>query len=468
MELVNRPHEALTNSSIAPLGIAQARCIPTETRLPKRSPSQDESSDSSDFVVSSTTSTRDTAAPRGSSPDASGKEERRRNSEEDEDEGIPGLFQLGGHKEQRKIAAPNRRISPFDVRFSQGRMRSEFRCGRSVEETVAAIRAVREDAPGGEPAWRLEAPFPTIEVIPWRCKLRDESGRPIVDEQTGGELWDSQDHIFTLDNRRLYCFQKAAAALWPQQVGIDVVELPPQSLTRLRQVRKFRTPDSGMSISVGSRTDTDSLVHWSWRSAVGVAESREAVCRNEDCLVQTRRRPRGEHRQLRRTGSGSQYKRAHGRHTKKMQEEDADAAEEHPGLLSRPLVALMLFLAIHATLKVARAVGAHFSKPLPVPEVQATDDALMPPKLSKVLSTYEDAAWGNGTDAVEGSMSRAGILQGDESTPHLVPIAAQFQSGTELPNYDDGLVTAGEATSLGGHAVNAAASMAHSISHFPR
>ena len=40
--------------------------------------------------------------------------------------------------------------------------------------------------------WHLEAPFPPIEVMRWRCKLRDDAtGRPLVDPKTGEQFLDS-------------------------------------------------------------------------------------------------------------------------------------------------------------------------------------------------------------------------------------------------------------------------------------
>merc|ERR1719188_1511434 len=116
---------------------------------------------------------------------------------------------------------------------------------------IKAVRLPEADSCGA--TWLLEAPFPPIEVLPYQCKLRDEHGRPLLDTETGGEIWDAEDHTFTLDNRRLVCYQKAAAALWPERAVVEVIELPPQSLTRMRQVRKFRTLDSGKTVMMGSR-----------------------------------------------------------------------------------------------------------------------------------------------------------------------------------------------------------------------
>jgi hypothetical protein len=218
----------------------------------------------------------------------------------EDDETTGGLIQC---KRQRQLSPPNRQASPFDVRFSQMRARTEFRDGRSVEDAVSSIKAVRcPDQDGERPIWRLEAPFPPIEVLQYRCKLRGEDGRPKLDPVSGGEMWDGDDHLFTLDNRRLYCYQKAAAALWPDKVIIDVIELPPQSLTRMRQVRKFRTMDSGESILLGARASEDALVRWSWREKVGLGTTQKCCPEPDSCYVKMRRRPRGEPRNGRSNG----------------------------------------------------------------------------------------------------------------------------------------------------------------------
>lgn len=230
---------------------------------------------------------------------------------------------------QRQLPPPNRKLSPYDVRFSQMRARHEFRDAKLLEESVAQIKAVRCDEEGSEePVWYLEAPFPPIEVLRWRCKLRDEStGRPKLDQATGEELWDSSDHWFTLDNRRLYCYQKAAIAVWPDRVVIDVVELPPGPLTRMRELKKFRTLDCGRSILIGGRNDGETLVRWSWWEALGFSTVPEGhandtgdqsgnVDSNFDAgRVQLRQRPRrGGRGRGNSGGPGSGNQRGRSRH----------------------------------------------------------------------------------------------------------------------------------------------------------
>ncbi|CAK0906659.1 unnamed protein product [Prorocentrum cordatum] len=101
----------------------------------------------------------------------------------------------------------------MDIRFSQMKMRHLFGDGRRIAEAIQAIRQVpcteEESAAHAGAKWRLEFPFPPIEVVRWRCKLRDNTGRPRLDPDTGEELYDSEENWFTLDNRRLYCLQEA-------------------------------------------------------------------------------------------------------------------------------------------------------------------------------------------------------------------------------------------------------------------
>lgn len=163
-------------------------------------------------------------------------------------------------------------MSPLDMRFSQRKMRHTFADGRPLTDSAEAVNVVRnEDAGEGDPQWRLEAPFPAIEVVRWRCKIRDErTGRPKVDEATGLEMYDPEDHWFTLDNRRLYCLQVAAASVYPETCSVEVLQIPPGPPERMRELRKFRTLDSGRSIMIGSRVDGVPFKQWSWEAKVGI------------------------------------------------------------------------------------------------------------------------------------------------------------------------------------------------------
>merc|ERR1719201_1330713 len=158
-------------------------------------------------------------------------------------------------------------------------MRHLFGDGRRLADTVTEIREERipeaERAEYGQGVeWKLTFPFPEIEVIRWKCKLRDHrTGRPIVDPVTGEELYDSEEHWFTLDNRRLYCLQEAAMRFWPQRCVAEVAVIISGPHAHMRELRKFRTLDRGRSAMIGSRADGVLFVRWSWREKAGLEES---------------------------------------------------------------------------------------------------------------------------------------------------------------------------------------------------
>lgn len=185
-------------------------------------------------------------------------------------------------------------LSPTEIHFSQTRIRDAFQDGRLVAETIPTIKAgpivdrakakaaadagvsateATEDLSEsqGRPFQLLSHPFPRIEVTRWRCKLREADGQPRLDPATGLELYSQEEHFFSFDNRRLYCLQKAAALLWPQEVRCEVVELP-ANMARTRELRKFDTRTFGLSVIVGPRDDPDATTSWNWRTAVGLPE----------------------------------------------------------------------------------------------------------------------------------------------------------------------------------------------------
>lgn len=172
-----------------------------------------------------------------------------------------------GRKARAKVATLQ--MCPLDLRFSQKKMRSVFMDGRSVEAASDLVSAVRRDADEADlygAPWRLEAPFPPIELLRFRCKLRDENtGRPLTDPETGEELME-EESWFTLDNRRLCCLQMAAIQLLPERCTVAVVAEMPKGARRMREIRKFRTLDSGKSIMVGSVVDGVPFERWDWRA----------------------------------------------------------------------------------------------------------------------------------------------------------------------------------------------------------
>jgi len=170
-----------------------------------------------------------------------------------------------------------RLLAPLDIRFSQMKMRHLFSDGRRVAGTVDQITKVR--IPEAERAnhgaqWKLQVPFPTIEIIRWRAKLRDEDTfRPKVDSATGEEMLDSRAHWFTLDNRRLYTLQEAALTVWPERAVVEVAEVKTGPQANVGELRKFRTLDRGRSIKIGSSSDKVPFVRWSWGDKVGLGDT---------------------------------------------------------------------------------------------------------------------------------------------------------------------------------------------------
>lgn len=172
--------------------------------------------------------------------------------------------------EEADKKGPTTRVPALDVRFSQKKMRNVFADGKLVENSIDSIRAVRLDPDEAEiygATWRLETPFPPIEIMRFMPKLRDENtGRPLLDPKTGREMFEDEESWFTLDNRRLCCLQKAAVKLLPDRCLVDAIA-ECRKERRMREIRKFRTMDNGQSIMVGSVVDGVPFERWHWREA---------------------------------------------------------------------------------------------------------------------------------------------------------------------------------------------------------
>jgi len=147
-------------------------------------------------------------------------------------------------------------ISPLAVRFTQDHIRPVFQNGTDLNRTIREIKAT----PGsGDYDVILEAPFEAIEIIRWH--KRDASG-----EEADGRHW------FTFDNRRLYCLQRAAAALWPKKVGAIVQALYAASDGCQR---KDNSTTAGRAVGIGHSPKllTD---RWDWREVVAAGDGASA------------------------------------------------------------------------------------------------------------------------------------------------------------------------------------------------
>lgn len=174
----------------------------------------------------------------------------------------------------------NRLLSPFEIFFSQNHIRAEFQDGRPLDLAVESISSSRispknDDlrlkefgVPEESDWWLLQPEFPEIEVIQWRIKLRKEDGTQLFDEE-GNELYGEREW-YTMDNRRLYCLQKAAVALHPKEVRV-LVKVMRQEDGSCREFRKFRSTDRGRSVRLGHK-DSPDLPRWCWRLEVGLSE----------------------------------------------------------------------------------------------------------------------------------------------------------------------------------------------------
>uniref|UniRef100_A0A7S0A724 Uncharacterized protein n=1 Tax=Pyrodinium bahamense TaxID=73915 RepID=A0A7S0A724_9DINO len=168
-------------------------------------------------------------------------------------------------------------ISPFAIRFTQEHIRTTFRDGRLVEASLNEVQAL----PGTDGYdIVLRAPFPNIEIIRWSspcqaqgaavascCPVRKEEGRCT--------------HWFTLDNRRLYCLQCAAAVHWPRRVAVvvDLLYADPGSVRK-----KYDSTTHGCSVSVRHSCKGPELGTWRWQEGLpcgAAAAALEAVHRDD-------------------------------------------------------------------------------------------------------------------------------------------------------------------------------------------
>jgi len=148
-------------------------------------------------------------------------------------------------------------ICPLAVRFTQDHIRPVFQTGKDLESTIRQMKT--KPGCGGYDVI-IEAPFDAIEIIRWHKR-----------DTTGSEP--DAKHWFTFDNRRLYCLQRAAMALWPKRVGAVVQGL--YAATDGYQ-RKDNSTTAGRAVGIGHSpkllTDT-----WDWRSVLAAPAAVEAA-----------------------------------------------------------------------------------------------------------------------------------------------------------------------------------------------
>lgn len=122
-------------------------------------------------------------------------------------------------------------ICPLAVRFSQDHIRPEFQKGGSQSiDLEAAINAITTKPGSGDYDIVLVHPFPQIEIIRGHLKSGDKH------------------HWLSLDNRRLYCLQRAAVAHWPLRaaVVVDALRAPTEGMRK-----KVNSSVDGLSVGIG-------------------------------------------------------------------------------------------------------------------------------------------------------------------------------------------------------------------------
>lgn len=182
-------------------------------------------------------------------------------------------------------------LNPLSLRFSQARINPSFSDGSGFEAAIAACRERPlnpADLSAVEEEVLLEAPFPALEVIRFRARMRDPDGKTVKNPVSGDALL-GESRWFTFDNRRLHCLQRAALERWPRQCFVLVKETTMAADDR-KVLGKFKTTTDGTSITVASSKES---VDWSWRAALGVrAEvrgARELIAAADDAGVMLRR-----------------------------------------------------------------------------------------------------------------------------------------------------------------------------------
>lgn len=156
-------------------------------------------------------------------------------------------------------------VSPLAIRFTQEFVRTTFQDGRDLEASIAAIKA---EPVTGDYDVVLRAPFPLIEVVRWRQKARRGGG---CNGYSGDVSSGPEEHWFTFDNRRLYCLQRAAVALWPRRAAVAVEVL--YAAASAAVFKKCDTTTGGLSVALGL-SPNEPTDWWEWQRSLpsGVAE----------------------------------------------------------------------------------------------------------------------------------------------------------------------------------------------------
>lgn len=183
---------------------------------------------------------------------------------------------VGSHSGPGSVAVTL--LNPLGIRFSQPRINPAFADGSEFVDAVESC-SLDEQCHMGPPRHKaqltadtrpyLMAPFPPIEVVRWKPKLRNADGVALRDDVTGKAML-GEECWFTMDNRRLYCLQRAAIKHWPRLV-VAAVRVSETVTDDRKVLGKFRTTTEGMIIDVALAKGP--VVEWDWREEVDVLDS---------------------------------------------------------------------------------------------------------------------------------------------------------------------------------------------------
>lgn len=161
-------------------------------------------------------------------------------------------------------------VSPLALRFTQEHIRTTFRDGRVVEDSIKEITTLPGTA-GYDVI--LRAPFPDIEIIRWEAPRHQHLSTDSPCLACRREECERCEHWFTLDNRRLYCLQRVAVALWPRRVAVAVDLL---YADHGRIWKKYDSVNYGQTVSIGHTSKGPALEQWDWQMRVKASASAPA------------------------------------------------------------------------------------------------------------------------------------------------------------------------------------------------
>mmetsp|Transcript_106938 Transcript_106938/g.300721 ORF Transcript_106938/g.300721 Transcript_106938/m.300721 type:complete len:560 (+) Transcript_106938:206-1885(+) len=153
-------------------------------------------------------------------------------------------------------------ISPLAIRFSGDRIKPVFQDGRDLEAALGEMSVIPCNIIAGngqEYSRMILAPFPPIEIVRVKMKHRDDEAWLAMGGVNSRYRW------VTLDNRRLCCLQRIAAAQLPAMCVTAVKAVCDWSTERGAARKLVSSPTTGLRVDVGNLNDPHMQV-WDWMS----------------------------------------------------------------------------------------------------------------------------------------------------------------------------------------------------------